>query len=147
MKSQTISEVYHATAQWRVMFSIPLSPMCTPLHTTLPTIPLSNSKFSPQLLCQTANLEHSQIQETTTLSHSFVTFLTVHLVTWKPVLGSGLLHKMHSFASTSVSSLCACLRAGFSHVWLVDYNKHMGKIAENAQILKPYVTAWETMPY
>lgn len=58
-----------------------------------------------------------------------------------------LLHEVWLLSSTPVSILHTHLRAEFGHVWLVDYNKHMGKMAENAQILKPYVTAWETMPY
>ena len=58
-----------------------------------------------------------------------------------------LLQEVCLLSSTPVNILHTHLRAEFGHVWLVDYNKHMGKMAENAQILKPYVTAWETMPY
>lgn len=80
-------------------------------------------------------------------NHSFALFIIVHIVTEAQFKDHRLLHEICLFSSTPVSVLCAHPRAEFGHVWLVDYNKHMGKMAENAQILKPYVTAWETMPY
>lgn len=80
-------------------------------------------------------------------NHSSVPFIIVQIVTETWFEDHRLLHEMGLFPSTPVSVLSAHWRAEFGYVWLVDYNKHMGKMAENAQILKPYVTAWETMPY
>lgn len=64
-------------------------------------------------------------------------------MTWE----SRLVYEVCLLSLTSVRILCACLIAEFGHMWLVDYNKHMGEKAENAQILKPYASAWETMSY
>lgn len=107
-----------------------------------------------QLLCQKAHLRDFQSKGASAESllkcinnHSFGLFIIVQRLIGAWFEDHRLLDEMCLFSSTPESVLCAHLRAEFGHVWLVDYNKHMGKMAENAQILKPYVAAWETMPY
>lgn len=131
-----------------LMLPIPQFNACTSLHTTF--LKSFNSSFVKQLISEILRTKELLKPESFLKcinNYSFALFIIVQIVTGAWFEDHRLLHEMCLFSSTPVSVLCAHLRAEFGHVWLVDYNKHMGKMAENAQILKPYVTAWETMPY
>lgn len=113
------------------------------LHTTFPRS--FNNCFVKQIISDI--LRDKQLQQ----SQSFLKYINNHtlapLTIVQIVTEAWLLCEMCMFSLTPVNILCAHLRTEFGHVWLVDYNKHMGKMAGNAQVLKPYVTAWETLPY
>lgn len=121
---------------------------CLPSHTTFPK---SFNNFFVEQLISDIFREKELLQSQSFLkyinNHTFAPFIIVQIVTEAWFVGHRSPCEMCLFSSTPVSILCAHLRTEFGHLWLVYYNKHMGKMAENAQILKPYVTAWETMPY
>ena len=130
------------------MLPIPQLKACASLHTDFPKS-FTNS-FVKQLISEifrAKELLHSESLLKCINNQSFALFIIVQRLIGAWFEDHRLLYEMCLFSSTPKSILCAHLRAEFGHVWFVDYNKHMGKMAENAQILKPYVTAWETMPY
>ena len=130
------------------MLPIPQLKACASLHTAFPKS--FNNSFVKKLISEifrAKELLQSESLLKCINNHSFGLFTVVQRLTGAWFEDHRLLDEMCLFSSTPESVLCTHLRAEFGHVWLVDYNKHMGKMAENAQILKPYVAAWETMPY
>lgn len=130
------------------MLPIPQLKACASLHTAFPKS--FNNSFVKKLISEifrAKELLQSESLLKCINNHSFGLFTIVQRLTGAWFEDHRLLDEMCLFSSTPESVLCTHLRAEFGHVWLVDYNKHMGKMAENAQILKPYVAAWETMPY
>ena len=130
------------------MLPIPQLKACASLHTAFPKS--FNNSFVKKLISEifrAKELLQSESLLKCINNHSFGLFTVVQRLTGAWFEDHRLLDEMCLFSSTPESVLCTHLRAEFGHVWLVDYNKNMGKMAENAQILKPYVAAWETMPY
>lgn len=110
------------------MLPVPQFNACTSLHTTF--LKSFNSSFVKQLISEILRTKELLKPESFLKcinNYSFALFIIVQIVTGAWFEDHRLLHEMCLFSSTPVSVLCAHLRAEFGHVWLVDYNKHMGK--------------------
>lgn len=103
------------------------------LLSTILTNTFTHYSLILQHLCERANPEHFQINllQLKLLPQYFNNYIFLLSLLYKCwLLGmiweSRLVYEVCLLSLTSVRILCACLIAEFGHMWLVDYNKHMG---------------------